>query len=188
MESFEAIREYLAAVRRRLRRRDGLRALFFLLAGLAGLALVGPIVATAAPSSAVPALRTGLLVLSGAGVIAFLAAGVVLPRLSLRRDPDVARHVGAAAPNLASDLLSAVELEPELAQKPRFSRDLALALAADIALRLDLVDPARVAPARAVRRSALWLLGLAVNPAAVWLPVPPVGRPRRAGPPPPRPP
>src|SRR5262249_27856139 len=169
MESFEAIRAYLAAVRRRLRRRDGLRALFYLLAGLAGLALAGPIVAIVVPTATVPFLRTLLLVLSGAGVLAFLVAGIVLPRLSLRRDPEVARHVGVAAPKLASDLLSAVELEPELALAPRFSRDLALALAADIAIRLDMVDPARVAPAKTVQRSALWLAGLGVATAAIWL-------------------
>jgi len=169
MESFEAIRAYLAAVRRRLRRRDGLRALFYLLAGLAGLALAGPIVAIVVPTATVPFLRTLLLVLSGAGVLAFLVAGIVLPRLSLRRDPEVARHVGVAAPKLASDVLSAVELEPELALAPRFSRDLALALAADIAIRLDMVDPARVAPAKTVQRSALWLAGLGVATAAIWL-------------------
>lgn len=172
MESFQAIRAYLAAVRRRLRRRDALRALFYLLAGLAGLALAGPIVATVVPTATVSLLRTVLLALSGAGVLAFVAAGVVLPRLSLRRDPEVARHVGSAAPKLASDLLSAVELEPELAHAPRFSRDLALALAADIAIRLDMVDPARVAPAKTVQRSALWLAGLGLVTAGVWLAFP----------------
>src|SRR5690349_20424273 len=104
MESFRAIRAYLAGVRRRLRRQDALRALvhlgtFTILAGLAGVVLS----ALVRPRHAALFSRT-LAGLEALGVLVFVVAGIVVPRFRLRRDPEVARHVGAAAPPIASDL------------------------------------------------------------------------------------
>jgi hypothetical protein len=168
MESFQAIRAYLAGVRRRLRRLEAVRALLYLIAALVALAVLGPLLATSATPRALATLRLALLVLAGMSLVVFAALGLVVPRLRLRRDPDVARHVGAAAPPLASDLLSAVELEPEVGRSPRFSRDLALALAADIAVRLDLVDPRQVVPSGTLRRPGFWLGAATLASVLTW--------------------
>jgi uncharacterized protein DUF4175 len=157
MDSFRAIRAQLQLFRGLLWRRQAARVAAYALAGLLVVAYVGPVAAVAASDRAVLPLRWVLLALALLGVAA-IVAGVILPRRRLRRDGDVARVVGVAAPKLASDLLSAVELEAELERAPRFSADLAIALAKDAHQRLELVDPERVAPPGAARRAGVVLL------------------------------
>src|SRR5262249_6780699 len=79
--------------------------------------------------------------------------GIVLPRRRWRSDAAMARYVGEAAPKVASDLLSVVELERDLAS-PRFSRELAEALAEDTADRAALLDLDVLVPSAAARRAA----------------------------------
>ena len=172
MESFQAIRAYLSGVRRRLRRRDALRALVYLVAASVLVGLAGVLAAGLLPARHAALFRRALVGFEAVAVLGFIVFGLALPRLRLRRYADVARHVGSAAPRLASDLLSSVELEPELARAPRFSRDLALALADETALRLLHVDPARVVPRGAVRRAGVWLTGAVGLLAIAWLTVP----------------
>jgi hypothetical protein len=169
MDPFEAIRRYLRAVRRRLRRREALRALAFAGAAALLLALAGGLVASVASERALVFMRQGLVLAAGVAVVASIVVGVVLPRRRLRRDGDVARYIGAAAPALASDLLSTVELEDELRGGPRrappggprFSEALARALARDTHERLEVVDPDRVVPPHGLRRAGI-VLGLSL--------------------------
>jgi hypothetical protein len=98
MDSFQDIRAYLAGVRRELRRREALRALAVLGTVLVGLVLVGPLIAGWAPERALWSLQRGLIVAAAAALVAAVAWGFVLPRRQFRRDPDVARYVGARAP------------------------------------------------------------------------------------------
>lgn len=155
MESFEAIRTYLRSVRRRLRRREALRALAFAAAALALLALAVPLAAFSAPEKALVFLRQGALFAAAGALLAASVTGVLMPRRRLRRMGDVARFVGAAEPRLASDLLSTVELEEELRRGPNFSEALALALAKDTRERLAVVDPDRVVPPHGLRRAGI---------------------------------
>jgi hypothetical protein len=172
MDSFHAIRAFLHGVRRRLRRRDALRALAVVATLLVGLALVGPLAAGWVPERGLLLLQRGLVVAAAAALVGAVGWGFVLPRRRFRRDADIARYVGVLAPAVASDLLSSVELERELERSPRFSRDLAVALANDTSLRLDLIDEQRLVPRGAVRRPALALVVAAGATAICWLSLP----------------
>jgi hypothetical protein len=159
MDSFRAIRQTLRSVRGKLRRREALRAAAYALAVLLGLGLIGPLYAASASERALVFLRQGLVGLGLTALALAVAVGLILPRRRLSRDADVARFVGDAAPTLASDLLSTVELEEDLRRAPRFSEALALALAEDTRRRLEKVDPDRVLPPGRVKRAALVLGG-----------------------------
>lgn len=167
MESFAAIRRILRTVRAKLRRREALRALAYALAALLVVALVGPLVATRVSDRTVLLLRQILVTLAGGTLTAAVVVGIVLPLRRLRREADVARFVGNAQPALASDLLSTVELERELSRDPRFSTQLALALAKDTHQRLEIVDLDKVMPRGRVRRAGTTLLASLVVYAAI---------------------
>jgi hypothetical protein len=164
MESFAAIRRILRRFRARLRRREALRAGGYAGAALLLVGLAGPLLASQLSPAALVFLRQAVIALAAGALLVGLIAGVVLPRRRLRRDADVARFVGSAAPSLASDLLSTVELEPELARDPKFSPALVLALAADTRERLELVaaEPSRVIPPGRARRALVVFAGAAV--------------------------
>jgi uncharacterized protein DUF4175 len=173
MDSFQAIRGYLNVIRVRVCRREAGRALLLLLAAIALILLVGPLWAGAQPAERVRAIQRAVILGTAAAVVAALAVGVILPRRRTRDRLEIARVVGAAAPHLASDLMSSVQLERELAGSPRFSPELAMALAATTAERLLFVDPDRVVPRRRVGRAAAWIgiAGAAYAAAALVLPV-----------------
>jgi hypothetical protein len=166
MESFEAIRGFLAAARSRARRLD---ATFYSLAAVTALVILllgAPLVAAGAGAGTAAVVR-GLLVLAllgTAGAWAWLAWW--RPRQRTQGDVEVARLVGSAAPTIASDLLSSVELERELGQAPepgrdpRFSAELTLAHAESTATRLHALRPAALFPDAAVRQAARRLAGV----------------------------
>jgi hypothetical protein len=160
MESFQAIRGFLAAARARARRVD---ALFYSLAALTALVttlLLAP--ALAALSAGVAPVARVVLVLSLVGLAAAWAVFAWWrPRQSTTADAQVARLVGERAPLVASDLLSAVELERELAagRPTRFSPELTLAHAEATAARVTGLRPAALFPDHAARRAGRWLAG-----------------------------
>jgi hypothetical protein len=148
----QAIAQFLAEVRGQLSRRER----------LAWLGRVGPIAALALLALV---LASGLV--SVATLRALFAAGlgacVVLSlrarsrtRARLASDDAVARHVGAAAPEVKLDLLSAVQLEREIAQgaEPLTSATLIGALSQLVAARLAPLAPAALVPIRRTRRRA----------------------------------
>ncbi len=143
-------------VRARLRRVSlgfwGLAAGAALLAAL----LLAPVLAwTLAPGHA-GIVRALLLIVGLVLVPAFALLAVVLPRRRSAADAAVARYVGTRVPHMASDLLSAIELEREVvaAGGPRFSRDLTLAFATGTAARLAQVRPTSLVPTQHLRRAA----------------------------------
>ncbi|MCA9674952.1 MAG: hypothetical protein KC464_07960, partial [Myxococcales bacterium] len=94
------IRAFLRRVRSRLRRHDGLRVLYWMLAALLGLGIAVPLIA-----QLVVGTRQGAFaLLAGAGLIASLVAiaalvlGAIVPARRWRSDAAVARHVGRRAP------------------------------------------------------------------------------------------
>jgi hypothetical protein len=170
MESFRAIRGFLGAVRHRVRRVD---LLFYSLAAATALTIVAlalPLLAAASPGAA-SALRAVLIVFLGALAIAWTMFAVLRPRRRTAADAQVARLVGARVPPLASDLLSAVELERELSS-PRFSNELAVAFAADTARRVGELRAHAMVSDAAMRRAGAWLGGacVAYAMAAAFLP------------------
>ncbi|MBX5484631.1 MAG: DUF4175 family protein [Myxococcaceae bacterium] len=82
-----------------------------------------------------------------------------------------ARFVGARAPALGEDALSAVELHAELDRSPSFSLELARAFLADVDARATKVAPESVVDARPARRATLGLVAtfaLALVAVFVW--------------------
>jgi hypothetical protein len=103
------IREFLAAVRRRLLLRAGLQAAGYGAAGLLGVVtLLGLVAASVGPAGFWPVVTS--VVLTAAALVA-LGYGLLRPARALRDDLTAARRTGLLIPDLASDLLSAVELD-----------------------------------------------------------------------------
>src|SRR3954468_2030400 len=108
MSELERIRGFLGAMRRRLLVRAAIET-----AGLGAAAMIAVLLALAATAAAVgpagfwPTVTAGLLLVL---VLAAVAAGVLRPARRLRDERAAARRAGALVPQLASDLLSAVEL------------------------------------------------------------------------------
>ena len=174
MEAFQAIRGFLQAVRSRLRAVSfttwGARAA----AALLLLLLILPMLAWVLAPGAAMALRVLLLLGVVAVVPAFVVTAIAMPRRRTAGDLAVARWVGRRVPAIASDLVSAVELEREIqaAGGPRFSRELTLAFADGTAERLSKLRPATLVPTGQLRRAvqlfagsaALLLLTMALAP------------------------
>ncbi|MBA3539362.1 MAG: hypothetical protein H0T79_07010, partial [Deltaproteobacteria bacterium] len=87
-------------------------------------------------------------------IVGAIVSGYVVPRRRYGADAELARRVGARHPAVASDLLSAVELDQtavrERAAAP--SSELVDALISSTEHRLAGIDPASVVPARELRR------------------------------------
>lgn len=159
MQAYQPIRQYLAAVRSRLRRNAALGALLVALTVFAVLALVIPLLALQV------ALHHGSTILAvtasaaGAVLVVSLFLGVARPRQRFRSDDQVARYIGALRADVASDVRSAVEfanLDGEL--NPRAghgSRELMAAFMIDTARGLDAVRPAAFVPTAWLQRAAI---------------------------------
>ncbi|MEO6774549.1 MAG: hypothetical protein ABI467_16270 [Kofleriaceae bacterium] len=95
-----------------------------------------------------------MLVVLGAIVIGWIA-----PRRTFARDRDLARWVGRRHGAIASDLLSAVELESAPARPGAPSAALVAALVATTEVQLEQVEPAALLPEREVSLARAWALG-----------------------------
>jgi hypothetical protein len=153
VESFGAIRAFLAAVRRRLLRGEALEMSLWALAALAALVCIAALGAAALGAERAYLVQRALVTIAALVLLGAVSIGVILPRRRWRSDTALARYVGDAAPKVASDLLSVVELERDL-PSPRFSRELAEALAEDTADRAALLDLGVLVPFTPVRRAA----------------------------------
>ena len=156
----EPIPGFLARVRARLYRHEARRALLLAIAIVAALVLVVPLGGYAAAGNRATALAVlgaaglaGVLVLVGAVVL-----GVIAPRRRWSGDPEVARWVGTRRREVASDLLSAVELAAAPPRPGAPSRELVLALIAATSARVEDVDPASLLDGGELRRARRWAL------------------------------
>jgi hypothetical protein len=169
MESFQAIQGFLAMVRKRLYGRAVRQAGLYGACSVLVLACAAPLVSLGvdrvlwvqAPLLCALALVCGLL----------WWMGVWSPRRRFHRDHDVARWLGHEVPGLHSDLLTAVELAAQWQGTPRFSRELAAALADDTAGRLRGLDVGALVTEAQVRRAAFSLAGAALVALALALPL-----------------
>lgn len=157
---------FLGRVRKGLYRHEATRALLYAAASIAGVALIVPILGHWLGGSRATAFA--VLGIAGLAATLVLVGGIVMGFLAPRRrwstDHDLARWVGTRKQDVASDLLSSVELanSPERPGAP--SSELVAALVAATSARLDGVDPEELLPAEEVRRARRWLLfALAAN-------------------------
>ena len=151
---------FLARVRHVLYRHEAARAVLYALAAVGGVCLVVPILGYVAAGSRASAV----MVLGIAGLAATLVVvgaivmGLVAPRRRYKSDADVARWVGTRKREVASDLLSSVQLVEAPARPGAPSKELVDALVAATASRLDGVEPRALLPEGEVRRALRWML------------------------------
>jgi hypothetical protein len=158
MGDFDSIRAFLAAVRRRLVWLEVAGSVGYLVGALGGAWLLLALVAAHAPSGAWPVVA----VIAALGALAVVVTVRVLPLWRALGDERMAREVGARAPAIQSDLLSAVQLARELERgEARFSRALAQSLARAVAADLGGLSPATLLSPRRLRAPAL-LVGAVV--------------------------
>jgi len=151
---------FLDRVRARLYRHEARRATLHATALVAALVLIVPLGGYAAGDDRVTALAVlgaaglaGMIVLVGAVVL-----GVVAPRRRWSGDPAVARWVGTRQRDVASDLLSAVELASAPPRPGAPSQAMIDALIEATSARVADVDPASLVDAGELRRARRWAL------------------------------
>jgi hypothetical protein len=153
MRERDGIQDFLGAVRRRLLLRASLRAGGYALALLAiGLFGLGLAAAAVGPADFWPRLTAGLAVVAALGA---LTAGLLRPARALRGDRAAARQTGHFFPALASDLLSAVELNaaPVEGDRTVVSPALVQAFRAQVAAALAPLAPAGLVSLRPAARA-----------------------------------
>jgi hypothetical protein len=154
------IRGYLARVRALVYRYEAARAVLYAIAALGALALVLPLIGRFAVGSRATALA--VLGIGGLGVAFVVAAavviGIVAPRRRYARDRAIARWVGGRRREVASDLLSAVELADAPPRPGAPSPQLVDALIDVTTERLDAIDPQGLLPADEVPRARAWAM------------------------------
>lgn len=161
MSSLAILHGFLSEIRTGLRARAGRLAIHGLALGLIALALLLPLVAVALR----PGRAAALALLAGAGVLALLGAvaaivlGAIGPGRRWQGDEAVARFVGRQRPELASDLLSTVELADVKPGPGAPSPALVGALTDATAARLDGLAPATLVDRRWVRLTGRGLIG-----------------------------
>ncbi len=174
MAEADAIRGFVAAVRRRLLLRSGLSAAGWGTAAL-GVALggLGLCAAAVGPAGFWPTFTVVAIAILAATAFVF---GVVRPANELRSNQAAARRAGALAPALASDLLSAIELEEVDSARAAISPRLVQAFRAQVAGALAPVEPRVLVPLAPAR---LAIVAAVVSLAALLasaLASPPVAR------------
>ena len=160
---YGAISGFLGTVRALVYRHEGRRAALYAVAAVAALAIVLPVLGHAVGDSR----ATSVALLGTAGLAAVLVVvgavvlGLVAPRRRWGDDPALARWVGTRRRELASDLLSAVELDRAPARPGAPSPELVAALIGATSARLGDVDPHALLDRAQVRRARRWALAAA---------------------------
>lgn len=161
---------FLGRVRALLYRHEAARAALHALTALGALALLLPALGALLGASR----PTALAVLGTAGLLAVvivcaaLYRGVIAPRRRWQGDAEMARWVGGRRGELASDLLSAVELANAPPRPGAPSRALVDALISATSHRVDGVSPHSLVDHAALRRARRWVVGaLLVNALAL---------------------
>ncbi|MBI5477803.1 MAG: DUF4175 family protein [Deltaproteobacteria bacterium] len=160
MGDFDSIRVFLAAVRRRLVWLEVAGSVGYLLAALGGAWLLLALVAAQAPSGLWPVAA----LVAALGALAAVVTLRVVPLARALGDERMAREVGAHAPAIHSDLLSAVQLARDLERgEARFSAALAHSLAHAVAADVGGLRPATIVTPRRLRVPGLLVLAVAAG-------------------------
>jgi len=143
-----------------LYRHEAGRAVLYAIAALGGLAIVVPLLGHAFGAS-----RASAMALLGIGglatvlvVVGAVILGIVVPRKRWSHDPELARWVGTRRAEVASDLLSSVELANAPARPGAPSTALVDALIEATSARLEDVEPRSLLPRHEVVRARRWML------------------------------
>jgi hypothetical protein len=151
---------FLRRVRALVYRHEARRTLFHAFASVAAVALVLPLLGSALVGSRATALA--LLGTAGLIVVLLLASAVVLGIIAPRRrwgsDPELARWVGGRRRDVASDLLSSVELANAPARPGAPSPALVSALIEATSVALGSVDPNSLIQPAELRRARRWAI------------------------------
>jgi hypothetical protein len=158
------IPSFLGRVRALVYQHEARRAVLYAFASIAAVALVLPlfgIVLGASRASALAVLGTGglIMVLLVTGAIVL---GVIAPRRRWGGDPALARWVGGRRRDVASDLLSSVELASAPARPGAPSAALVGALIEATSIRLGTVDPHSLIEPAELRRALRWAMVAAI--------------------------
>jgi len=148
----------LQRVRTLVYQHEARRVLLYAFASIAGVALVLPLLGIALGASratALAVLGTGGLVVMLL-VVSAVVLGVVVPRRRWGTDPELARWVGIRRREVASDLLSAVELANAPPRPGAPSPALVDALIDATSARLEDVDPHSLLPPSELPRARRW--------------------------------
>lgn len=151
---------FLGRVRHVLYRHEASRAVLYALAAVGGVCLVVPVLGHLFGGSRASAFTVlGIAGLAAALVVlGAVVMGLVAPRRRWSTDADVARWVGTRKKEVASDLLSSVELADAPVRPGAPSKELVDALIAATTSRLDGVEPKALLPDGEVRRALRWML------------------------------
>jgi len=175
--SVQAIGGFLGAVRRRLVKRAALRTAGYGGAALAVTLLLLALAAAAiGPASFWPTVTASVL---GAVALVALVGGIWRPARAMRHDRAAARRAGALLPDMASDLLSAVELASPGPPDPRaaaVSNRLVQAFHDYVAGSVGTVDARRLVPMRPAARALAIGFGALAGLITVGLLSPPMAR------------
>jgi hypothetical protein len=165
--SAEAIRSFLALVRRRLMMRAALQTVGVGVGVLGAVALLLALAAaTIGPAAFWPSVTTSALCVFVAAVV---VVGMARPWWTMRQDRTTAQRAGSLMPAMASDLLSAVELGGPKDADPRaaaVSTTLVQAFQDYVAGTVAAVDARRLVPMRPVGAIAPALAAIAAVVAA----------------------
>jgi len=165
---------FLRRVRTLVYQHEARRAVFYAFASVAAVALVLPLLGFALGASR----ATALAVLGTGGLVIVLLAvsavvlGVIAPRRRWGADPELARWVGVRRREVASDLLSAVELANAPARPGAPSPALVDALIQATSARLDTVDPHTLFEPAELRRARRWAIAAAAANVALMVTAP----------------
>jgi hypothetical protein len=156
--SIPSIPTFLNRVRALVYQHEARRAICYALAAAAAIALVLPLLGIVLGASR----ATALAVLGIAGlsvvllVVTAVVLGIVVPRRRWGGDPELARWVGVRRRDVASDLLSAVELASAPPRPGAPSAALVDALIGATSTRLGTVDPQSLIEPGELRRARRW--------------------------------
>src|SRR4051812_27456053 len=165
---------FLRRVRALVYRHEARRTTFHAFAAVAAVALVLPLLGIALIGSRATALA--LLGAAGLVVVLLLASAVVLGFVAPRRrwgsDPELARWVGGRRREVASDLLSSVELANAPARPGAPSPALVAALIEATSVALGRVEPSSLVQPAELRRARRWAIAAVAAHVAVLAVVP----------------
>ncbi len=159
-----------------LYRHEARRAALYAIASIGALAIAVPLLGHVFGASRASAMA--LLGIAGLATVLIIVGGVIMgfavPRKKWSRDHELARWVGTRRAEVASDLLSSVELANAPSRPGAPSPALVDALIVATCVRLEDVEPRSLVPHEEVRRAGRWTLAALAANAVLLLAVPSV--------------
>jgi hypothetical protein len=156
----DGIPGFLERVRTVVYRHEARRAVLFAIAAIGGVALVVPLLGQMFAGSRASALTVlGIGGLVAMGILAFaIVIGFIAPRRRYAADTELARWVGTRKKDVASDLLSSVELATATPRVGAPSAALVGALVDATREKCSTIEPHTLLPGEELPRARRWLV------------------------------